>query len=129
MISKDTLASQLSDGKLNLKLRHVDLEAEVASEFYLEVTDETLSEELKIVFGDTAGLYKYCFEKKQNYKIEGNGRITICYKIKLESDELAKEAFLHMQPVDLSKEEILRQLIRKWQEEVRERGRNFELLK
>ena len=91
------LTSELDGGKLTIMLKHVDISTETVTQFRLELKDdEFLPEELKFVFGDVAGLQKHCFEKQQNYKVESNGRITIFYIIKLESEEFSKETYLQL---------------------------------
>ena len=100
------LTSELDGGKLTIMLKHVDISTETVTQFRLELKDdEFLPEELKFVFGDVAGLQKHCFEKQQNYKVESNGRITIFYTIRLESEEFPKETHLQLEKTETEEEE------------------------
>ena len=62
-------------------------------------------------------LFEKCFVKKQNYKLQGNGRITIRYKIELESDKMGKEIVLHLLPVEMLEVDMYKEMYRRIKEE------------
>lgn len=81
---------------LQLDLKIYDHKEETVSFFELALTNETLSEDMLKVFGSLEKLYDTCFAKKENYVIDGNGRLQISYNIQLKSDLMEKEVYLHM---------------------------------
>ena len=69
------------------------------------------------MFDSVEELFEKCFVKKQNYKVQGNGRITIRYKIELESDKMGKEIVLHLLPVEMGEFDMYKEMYRKIKDE------------
>ena len=63
-------------------------------------------------------MFTKCFLKKQNYSIEGNGRITIRYQVELESEKYGGEIVLHLISVERSLEDVLKELLKKERENI-----------
>ena len=85
--------------------------------FELSLKNDTLSNEILKAFDNVEELFEKCFEKKQNYKMEGNGRIRIRYKIELESDKMGKEILLHLLPVEMTEVDMYKEMYKRIKEE------------
>lgn len=81
--------------------------------FELSLSHESLNEDILSVFGSVSTLWETSFLKKENYSVEGNGRLRLDYGVKLKSDLLEKEIFLHMLSVQKSEKEMLRAYCKK----------------
>lgn len=81
-----SLRTEFDGTAILFDLRYFDNNKDIISFFELSLTDGSLGEDLMKVFGTVGKLHDTCFAKKQNYKVEGNGRIRIHYLIKLETD-------------------------------------------
>ena len=93
------LTTKLDKGELSIDMRHYDLEGPNVSFFELSLKNDTLSNDILKVFDSVEELFEKCFAKKQNYKMQANGRITIRYKIELETEKMGKEIVLHLLPL------------------------------
>ena len=60
------------------------------------------------MFGTVEKLFETCFEKRQNYTIEANGRVTLRYNVELTSDRLPHVVCLHLIAVEKTEREILK---------------------
>ena len=80
-----TLTTKVENGSMYVDLKMFDVKGESASFFDLTISNDNLPEDIRVVFGSVESMFEKCFKKKENYVVEGNGRITIKYSVKLQS--------------------------------------------
>ena len=76
-----------------------------------------LSDDILKAFDDVEEMFDKCFLKKENYTIEGNGRIVIKYNIELKSDKKGKVIPLHLIPVEMSEAEMYKEVYKRIKEQ------------
>lgn len=133
------LTAQFDSITLRLDLQLFDHKEEVVSFFELSLTNESLTEDMLMVFGSVGTLWETSFLKKENYTVEGNGRLYIGYGVQLKSDLLEKEIYIHMLPVPKAEREIFKaycmkikgdkERIEEEKEEMREQLKEIEVMK
>ena len=99
-----TLISTLNKSSLKLELKFYDLEGNPRNCFGTSFKNDSIPEELKIIFGNIQKLYSECFEQKINYQVEGSGGVKILYQIILNQKQIQREVYLPLEKKMMSEE-------------------------